>query len=273
MSRQTRLYSIDSIQLSMNEADPPQLVVTAIGQATTSGWNDIALEPLESELSPDRILDLALVGTPPADVVFPALVPAIAHFVWTEAAERVIGVTVHARTNTLTQLVAHQGQQSRQFTTLALGEEGGHQVPAPPPPPPGPQHGGFTTLALGEEGGQQVPAPPPQPWPQPGPQHGGFTTLALGEEGPSPTQFAGEHGGPPGPFTTLALGEEHHPTTMVGGEEGPTHFLGEGPTFFPGEHGPSLPIAEHPSTIVAEHGPRHDPGDWAQQAGNPFGHR
>ena len=56
-----------------------------------------------------------------------------------------------------------------------------------------------TTLAMGEEGGGEVPSPPPSPSPAPPT----YTTLMLGEEGGN-----GGGGGVDPPFTTFVVGEE-----------------------------------------------------------------
>lgn len=94
--------------------------------------------------------------------------------------------------------------RAEDFTTQAVGEEGGGVTPRPRPErtlPPGVIP---TTLAVGEEGG--------------GPPGNVPTTLAVGEEGGGDhtvtTQAVGEEGGDGGtrrpvePITTLAIGEE-----------------------------------------------------------------
>lgn len=215
MARTTRVYSVNGIQLALTKSNPPELLITAAGTVVSTGWNDIALVPLEEELSADGILDLAFVGTPPEEVFVAFPVQAVAHHVWKDA-EKIVGVKVHARTNELTRLLVEHGIGGHGgITSLVFGEE------SPP-----------TTQIAGEaQGGRPSPAAAADPI--------GAKTFAAGEE----------H------MTTFAVGEEHQPpiTTFVYGEEGPTHFLGETPTFFPGEHGASLPIAEHLSIFAAEH--------------------
>lgn len=256
MSRTTRLYSIDSLHLALTKSNPPELLVTATGQAATTGWNDISLVPLESELSPDGILDLAFVGTPPQEVFAAFLVPAIAHYVWKDA-EKIVGVKVHARTNDLTRLLVERASGAHGgLTTLAIGEEG----------PP------ITEIAGEAHGGQHGSAATAH--------FAGAKTLANGEEHLTTLAVGEEH--LPGP-TTLIYGEEGHgATTLIYGEEG-THFFGETPTFFPGEHGPSNPIAEQPSNLFGEHSsspigeqfrPQPDPWSPVEFGGiNAFGRR
>jgi hypothetical protein len=236
MARTTRVYSVNGIQLALTKSNPPELLITAAGTVVSTGWNDIALVPLEQELSPDGILDLAFVGTPPEEVFVAYPVQAVAHHVWKDA-EKIVGVKVHARTNELTRLLIEHGIGGHGgITSLVFGEES----------PPAAQIAGET------QGGR--------PWPTPTVDAIGAKTFAAGEEHLS-TLAVGEEHQPP--ITTLVFGEEGHPpTTLIAGEEGPTHFLGETPTFYSGEHGPSLPIAEHPSIFVAEH--------WSAPGGEQF---
>jgi hypothetical protein len=151
MPKLTRVFSVDSIQLALTKSNPPQLMVTAIGHTATTGWNDISLVPLEDELSPDGILDLEFVGAPPQEVFVPYLVPAIAHFVWKENVDRVIGVKVDGRSNSLTQLMHQAPVADRSAVTIrALGEGNGPSATSLAA-----GRGAFppTTEIVGEEGG------------------------------------------------------------------------------------------------------------------------
>ena len=207
-----QLFSISSIELALLKSDPPQLSITVAGLATTSGWSDPELKPMEKTLSADGILDLNFVAKPPSGIALQALTPIVASVIWEDDVERLIGVKVYSRSGNQVQLLAEINTRPiDQFapTSIAATPSNGNPL---------------TTLALGEEGGP--------------------TTFAFGEEG-GPTTFAfGEEGGP----TTLALGEEGGPTTFAFGEEGPDlkPFFGETdprvddpkPTF--GEGGPAL---------------------------------
>ncbi len=249
-----RIFQVDSVEIQVAESDPPQAVITVHGTATTPGWTNVRLDPLEKTLSADGIFDLELVGEPPDGIVPQVLTGVMASFVLKKDVERLVGVKVDARTNSVTQLLQHVLQASAgrvagpAFTTFAVGEE----TP--------------TTLALGEEGG---PVP---------------TTLALGEEGgPTPTTLAlGEEGGPIP--TTLRFGEEGGPKTAFIAEENPKTVFGgeEGPkTAFFQEEGPkTAAISEEGKPAFGETDPRVDDpkppfGEGFDLGGfrNPFGQR
>ena len=194
MAKKIRLFSISDIQLAILKSNPPQLSVTVSGQATSSGWSNVDLAPLEKTLSPDGILDLDFVGEPPDGISNPVLSPVVAHHIWTSDVERLVGVKVYSRSGDVVHLL-HQLEDANLggfASTLALGEEG----------PP------VTTLAFGEEGGPSTRAIGEEGFP---------TTKRLGEEGP--WTFPRENGP-----TTLAIGEEG-PTWRRG--EGPKGFVGE----------------------------------------------
>ena len=103
-----RLLSVSSIHLTVFTSDPPQLAISVQGQAATPGYTDIDLQPLESELSADGILDLALVGKPPRGIVPQVVTPVTASLLWTQDVERIIGVRVVARSGDLIRFLALQ---------------------------------------------------------------------------------------------------------------------------------------------------------------------
>ncbi|MEM7468713.1 MAG: hypothetical protein AAF387_17735 [Pseudomonadota bacterium] len=143
-----RIYSVDSISLTLQKSNPPKLAIQVMGTATTTGWTNVRLNPLENQVSADGILDLELVGDPPTGIVLQVLSPVAADLVIDQDVEKIIGVQIHARTNNRTQLLAQDPPVASppapgRFTTFALGEET-PIWPLPPIPP--------TTLAIGEEG-------------------------------------------------------------------------------------------------------------------------
>lgn len=267
MAKKIRLFDVEEIQFAWLKSDPPKLSVSVTGNATTAGWSDAELVPLEKTLSADGILDLEFVANPPKGRVPQVLTRMSANTVWESDVERLVGVNIHVRTGEVLRMLGEQSQEfagsfeagfdgGSGFTTMAVGEEG---------PGPGP-----TTMALGEEG----PRPGPttlavgEEGPRPGP-----TTLAVGEEGPRPTTFALGEESPGG--STLRLGEEGPiPSTRRLGEEGPfpitlrwpgeegpktIHWGEEGPkSFWPGEEGPkTAPIMEEgPKPWFGETDPR-----------------
>lgn len=252
MAKKQQLFSISNIHLGILKSDPPKLSVTVSGLATTSGWENSELKPLEKKLSADGILDLDFIAEPPDGISLQVLSPITAHLIWEEDVERLVGVKVYSRTEDQVQLLQsiRGGELSPEMlenmlTTLAIGEEGN---------PP-------TTLLKGEEGdlpttervGEEA-APP--------------TTLAFGEEGNPPTTWLrGEEGSPP---TTLMFGEEGNPpTTWLQGEEG------GGSTFRIGEEGPGpKPFFGETDPRVDDPGPIEiDPRFIPRGPRNPFGRR
>lgn len=139
-----RVYKVDQVRLSILKSNPPKLAIVAVGQVTSTGWRNPALNALEAKLSPDGILDVEFVADPPSGISLPVLMEIVADLLWEDDVERVVGVRVVARTNEKTEII----HKVEDLTTLAVGEQAG---------------GVFTTLALGEE--QFPPADfPPRKW-------------------------------------------------------------------------------------------------------------
>lgn len=211
MARQVRILSVDNIEIIIQKSNPPQAVIMVAGTASTPGYKDVHLAPLEKVLSPDGILDLELVGKPPDGIVMQVPTPVFADYVVDKDVDRLVGAKVHARSNDMTALVSGRGQAQ----------------------PGAEAAGGLTTFAVGEETpktfhiGEEFPK-----------------TFRFGEEGPT-TLRVGEEGRtwPTGENwpTTFAFGEEG-PKTLAIGEEGPKPFFGESD---PRVEGPGTgPVAE-----------------------------
>ncbi|MBL0375533.1 hypothetical protein JJB09_26395 [Rhizobium sp. KVB221] len=146
-----RLLSVDDVQVSLNKSNRPTLVVMVMGRAATPGYQNIKLNVLEGELSPDHIFDLELVGDPPEGIVPQMVVPAHANLVITQDVDRIAGVIVHARTNNRTALTGPElASPPRTSSEPALGDIlsrfGGLAAKFLP------LGEGLTTLALGEQG-------------------------------------------------------------------------------------------------------------------------
>jgi hypothetical protein len=205
-----RILSVESVSIQIGPSDPPNAVITAQGLATTAGWTNVRLNPLEKKLSADGIFDLELVGDTPDGIVPQILTPVQGSFMMKEDVARLVGVRIEARSNHLTHLIPTQTAATAAAKTSFLAEEG------------------FTTFALGEEGG-------PQPTTilggeEGGGPSGGPKTAAVAEEGK--TFHVAEEG------KTLFQGEEG-PKTAAIAEEGKTFmFAEEGKTAFVGEETP-----------------------------------
>lgn len=133
----TRVFSVTSVELNILKSNPIQILVVAHGMAATSSWKNIDLVPIPGS-DVDGILDLEFVGTPPSGISMPVLTSVTGDFVITENADSLNGVLVHARSNQMAALLggaSNPGGPSTgverfaalatQFTTLAIGEEGG----------------------------------------------------------------------------------------------------------------------------------------------------
>lgn len=96
-----KAYSVNSIKLSLAKSNPPQLVISAEGQTTTTGWRNPTLVPLEKELSPDGILDLEFVADPPGpdNIVAQVFTNIHADLTWQHDIDRLVGVRIVARSN------------------------------------------------------------------------------------------------------------------------------------------------------------------------------
>lgn len=251
-----RILSVDSVLIQMSPSDPPNAVITAHGLATTPGWTNVRLNPLEKKLSADGIFDLELVGDTPDGLVPQVLTPVQGSFMMKDDVARLVGVRIEARSNHLTHLIPTQTaaaapktalQAEEGFTTLALGEEG----PAP------------KTAALFEEGktlfqGEEGPPPKTAFAGEETPK-----TLAFGEEGPGPKTAAIAEEGKTFVFSeegkTAFLGEEI-PKTLAFGEEGPgpktAALIEEGKTFvFSEEGGTTAPRFEEGKPVFGETSP------------------
>ncbi len=186
-----KIYRVTGVVVVRTEQG---LIVQASGLSATAGWTAITLT-IDDPNPEDRVVELALEGTPPSGLSIQVLTPVSASLVI--PAENVDGVVVKSRTNSLEVHVSEF--QTAPITTLVRGEEG----PVP------------TTLRLGEEG-------PPLSTLRLGEEGPPFTTLALGEEGPTFRFGEGPLGtdiriddpaaiATGGGLTTLALGEEGGP--------------------------------------------------------------
>ncbi|MEP4193077.1 MAG: hypothetical protein ABJN51_18445, partial [Sneathiella sp.] len=102
-----RIYTVDSIRLEILKSSPPQLSIQAQGHATSGGWSNPQLVPLEKTLSADGILDIEFVATPPkpGTIVTQGLAPVCAELCWKGDVDRLVGVRIVARTNELTELL------------------------------------------------------------------------------------------------------------------------------------------------------------------------
>ncbi|WP_417308493.1 hypothetical protein [Devosia sp.] len=167
-----RILSLATVDLLVNRTDPPSLVIRVQGTTGTPGWKNIHLEPLEKTLSADGIMDFEIVGDPPDGIVIQVLSPVMIDEVWTRDVEKIIGVAVHSRTNTVTKLLAPPPIPDAQIEEATFGNR-------PTVPPPDFQNHPAFSRTLSDVGVRS-----PTLW-----VGEDVKTLAIGEEGTWPHQW------------------------------------------------------------------------------------
>lgn len=289
MSR-NRIFQVTNFRIRLTEGKSPVLHIEALGRPSSAGWSEVALVPLEKELSDDGILDLELVGKPPAKTARKAgrSFPVSASTTWTKDAGSVVGIALHGRTNTLTRLFADAGGRTKSAFTMPGG---GIDQPAP-------TDVGIEDITFGE--GEDAPTLGEDPTDVMGEDLPTF--FDEGEEPPtlgeSPTDVSVETApsffeqaeNPPTDGEAPPTDGEDPPTS---GEEDPPTFAEqptnpwvdvaslpeiENPTSpNPNLEGPSNPIVENPPSPWWENdpgswpGPFEDPAPWEQSGSSQQG--
>ena len=144
-----KLLEVQSITLQAMNGEKPSVAVSVQGFAATPGYSNVRLNPLEKKLSADGILDLEFVGDPPDGIVAQVVTPAMASMVITDDVDRLVGVRVEARTNSMIELI--QMMMERQMQATA-GPAGFTPVPGGPIPKTLPIQEEAKTAATFEEG-------------------------------------------------------------------------------------------------------------------------
>lgn len=98
----SEVYSVQDVYFHINKSNPPQLIVHAIGMASTSGWSNGNLSPRQYVTPPaDGIQDFDFVATPPTGIVLQVLSP-IAGDGEIQLEDWMKGVRVHSKSNDMT---------------------------------------------------------------------------------------------------------------------------------------------------------------------------
>ncbi len=101
-----KIHTVSSVTLAVLDTNPRKMLISAVGQVVSSGWNDPQLAEYSSTQPPgDGLIDFDFLASPPSGAALPALYPIIAHFVWDGPMNQVRGVRVHAASNHLEQLL------------------------------------------------------------------------------------------------------------------------------------------------------------------------
>lgn len=97
----TKVLKVLEIELSIQEINPPNLVIKAKGEVTTGGWSNGRLIPFVYVMPPaDGIYEFDFVADSPEEIV-PQVITAInaEPFVWKGFPEELEGVKVYASSN------------------------------------------------------------------------------------------------------------------------------------------------------------------------------
>lgn len=99
--------SVLSVDVSILESQPPQLLVRALGTVPTGGWKNGTLEPrFYIDPPADGFQDFDFVGTPPFGPAIQVILPIAAQTVIPSIPPWLKGVRIHSSTNHLEALVA-----------------------------------------------------------------------------------------------------------------------------------------------------------------------
>ena len=97
----SRVYSVEHVSFKLLKSNPPQLVVSATGLTSSSGWSDPELATWMYIKPPaDGILDLDFIARAPTGMSLPYLAP-IAATLSIVAPDWLRGVRVHAANNAI----------------------------------------------------------------------------------------------------------------------------------------------------------------------------
>ncbi len=96
------VYSVQSVALTLEKILPPNLVVTATGEVTSTGWSDARLDPVVYiQPPPDGIYDMTFVAKAPTGITQPVISPVDGFGRYEPMPEDLRGVRVHAVTNSV----------------------------------------------------------------------------------------------------------------------------------------------------------------------------
>jgi hypothetical protein len=98
----TKIFKVDNVELKLLKSNPPQLLVSATGTVSTTGWDNPELKILE--IAPnDGIYQFDFCATPPNGIVLQILMPITATFVFKDIPVDFKGVIINASSNSIDQ--------------------------------------------------------------------------------------------------------------------------------------------------------------------------
>lgn len=97
---ETRVYTVEDAQVSIEEGKPPQISITAEGTVRTTGWSNGRLEAhIYVQPPPDGIYGFEFLATPPDGPSGDAITPIKSEEYTADMPEGFKGVRIHAETN------------------------------------------------------------------------------------------------------------------------------------------------------------------------------
>jgi hypothetical protein len=94
----TKVYRVESVRLSLEKSNPPNLVVEALGKVRTSGWTNARLV-MRGNGPKDGVYEFDFVASRPTGITHPVILPVTATTVVEKVGPDVKGVRVYAETN------------------------------------------------------------------------------------------------------------------------------------------------------------------------------
>lgn len=104
-NKKNPVYSVEKVNYAIQKTVPPVLLIDAQGQVNTGGWTGGELRPRGIENpSTEGILELDFVATPPNGPSDDGFHPITGRGEWSSDIESILGVTVYAETNKITEM-------------------------------------------------------------------------------------------------------------------------------------------------------------------------
>ncbi len=99
-SKETKIYEIIDVQISILKSKPPMLSITASGNVTTGGWTNPVLVPYIYVVPPkDGMYEFDFIADRPTGIVTQVITPIAASVIMEEIPKDLIGVRIHSSSN------------------------------------------------------------------------------------------------------------------------------------------------------------------------------
>jgi len=110
----SKIYTIDSADITLLKSNPPQLSITAHGRTTTGGWSQPELSAyIYIQPPPDGIYGFDFMAEPPSGIVTQALTPICASHLIQNPPPGLRGVRIHAVSGAVEALLGGNSSQQR----------------------------------------------------------------------------------------------------------------------------------------------------------------